>query len=84
MLINSNKHGCVKMHDLVLAFVLGGVSKSDCAWIINHGDVTQVAGREESCKRISLTCKGMPKFPQDFKYPNLSLLQLMNGDLSLN
>ncbi|KAL8245638.1 hypothetical protein R6Q59_006854 [Mikania micrantha] len=71
------------MHDLVLAFVLGVVSKSDRAWIIKHGDVTKLAGREESCKRISLTCKGMSKFPQDFKYPNLSLLQLMNGDFSL-
>ncbi|KAD7477064.1 hypothetical protein E3N88_00200 [Mikania micrantha] len=83
LLINSHKHGCVKMHDLVLAFVLGVVSKSDRAWIIKHGDVTKLAGREESCKRISLTCKGMSKFPQDFKYPNLSLLQLMNGDFSL-
>ncbi|KAD7476998.1 hypothetical protein E3N88_00134 [Mikania micrantha] len=83
LLINSHKHGCVKMHDLVLAFVLGVVSKSDRAWIIKHGDVTKLAGREESCKRISITCKGMSKFPQDFKYPNLSLLQLMNGDFSL-
>ncbi|KAD7476913.1 hypothetical protein E3N88_00049 [Mikania micrantha] len=83
MLIKSNKHGCVRMHDLVLSFVLGVVSKSDRAWIINHGNVTQLAGGEEACKRISLTCKGMSEFAQDFKYPNLSLLQLMNGDLSL-
>ncbi|KAL8245708.1 hypothetical protein R6Q59_006924 [Mikania micrantha] len=87
LLINSNKHGCVRMHDLVLSFVLGVVSKSDRAWIINHGNVIQLTGREEmvreSCKRISLTCMGMSEFPQDFKYPNLSLLQLKNGDFSL-
>ncbi|KAD7476988.1 hypothetical protein E3N88_00124 [Mikania micrantha] len=83
LLINNYEDSCVKMHDLVLSFVLGVVSKSDCAWIINHGDVTQLAGREESSKRISLTCTGMSEFPQDFKYPNLSLLQLMNGEFSL-
>ncbi|KAD7477043.1 hypothetical protein E3N88_00179 [Mikania micrantha] len=79
--------GCVKMHALVHAFVLRVISESDRAWIINHGDVTQLAAKEEmmreSCKRISLTCMGMSEFPQDFKYPNLSLLQLMNGDFSL-
>ncbi|KAD7476962.1 hypothetical protein E3N88_00098 [Mikania micrantha] len=83
LLINSNKHGCVRMHDLVLYFVLNVVSKSDRAWIINHGDVTQLAGREESCKKMSLTCMDMSEFPQDFKYPNLSFLQLMNGESSL-
>ncbi|KAL8245643.1 hypothetical protein R6Q59_006859 [Mikania micrantha] len=83
MLINSNKHGCVRMHDLVLSFVLGVVSKSDRDWIIKHGDVTQLARREESCKRMSLTCMGMSEFPQDFKYPNLSFLRFMNGESSL-
>ncbi|KAD7476976.1 hypothetical protein E3N88_00112 [Mikania micrantha] len=88
LLINSYEQvGCVKMHDLVHAFVLGVVSKSDRAWIINHSDVTQLAAKEEmmreSCKRMSLTCMGMSEFPQDFKYPNLSLLQLMKGEFSL-
>ncbi|KAL8245650.1 hypothetical protein R6Q59_006866 [Mikania micrantha] len=79
LLINSYEQvGCVKMHDLVHAFVLGVVSKSDRAWIINHSDVTQLAAKEEmmreSCKRMAA---------QDFKYPNLSLLQLMKGEFSL-
>ncbi|KAL8245686.1 hypothetical protein R6Q59_006902 [Mikania micrantha] len=87
LLINSYEQvGCVKMHDLVHAFVYA-VSKSDRSCIINHGHVTQLSEEEktriEACKRISITCKGMSEFPQEFKYPNLPLLQLMNGDLSL-
>ncbi|KAF5770847.1 putative P-loop containing nucleoside triphosphate hydrolase, leucine-rich repeat domain superfamily [Helianthus annuus] len=86
LLINSDHLGCVKMHDLVLAFVLGRVSKGDPTWIINHSDMSKW-GRDElsnSCSKISLTCRGMPEFPRDFKYVNLSLLQLMHGDLLLN
>ncbi|KAJ0617001.1 hypothetical protein HanRHA438_Chr02g0095071 [Helianthus annuus] len=37
----------------------------------------------KSCKRISLTCMGMSEFPRDFKYPDLSFIQLMDGDQSL-
>ncbi|KAJ0705033.1 putative P-loop containing nucleoside triphosphate hydrolase, leucine-rich repeat domain superfamily [Helianthus annuus] len=86
LLINSDHPGCVKMHDLVLAFVLGRVSKGDPTWIINHSDMSKW-GRDElskSCSEISLTCRGMSEFPRDFKYVNLSLLQLMHGDLLLN
>ncbi|CAI9270339.1 unnamed protein product [Lactuca saligna] len=77
--------GCVKMHDLVLDFVLGRVSKGDHPWIINHGDNSKwsSAGMSESCNRISITCRGMFEFPRDFKYPNLALLRLMHGDKSL-
>ncbi|KAJ0953259.1 putative P-loop containing nucleoside triphosphate hydrolase, leucine-rich repeat domain superfamily [Helianthus annuus] len=85
LLMDSEQPGCVKLHDLVLAFVLATVSKCDFAWIVNHGDVS-TWGRDqmnESCKRISLTCMGMSEFPRDFKYPDLSLIQLMDGDLSL-
>ncbi|KAM0013758.1 putative P-loop containing nucleoside triphosphate hydrolase, leucine-rich repeat domain superfamily [Helianthus debilis subsp. tardiflorus] len=85
LLMDSERLGCVKMHDLVLAFVLARVSKGDFAWIVNHGDVS-TWGRDEmneSCKRISLTCMGMSEFPRDFKYPGLSFIQLMDGDRSL-
>ncbi|KAM0024914.1 putative P-loop containing nucleoside triphosphate hydrolase, leucine-rich repeat domain superfamily [Helianthus debilis subsp. tardiflorus] len=85
LLMESEWRGCVKLHDLVLAFVLGTVSKGDFAWIVNHGDVS-TWGRDEmneSCKRISLTCMGMSEFPRDFKYPDLSFIQLMDGDESL-
>ncbi|CAH1435289.1 unnamed protein product [Lactuca virosa] len=77
--------GCVKMHDLVLDFVLGRVSKGDHPWIINHGDNSKgsSAGMSESCNRISITCRGMFEFPRDFKYLNLALLRLMDGDKSL-
>ncbi|XP_052624218.1 uncharacterized protein LOC111902539 isoform X2 [Lactuca sativa] len=77
--------GCVKMHDLVLDFVLGRVSKGDHPWIINHGDNSKwcSAGMSESCNKISITCRGMFEFPRDFKYPNLALLRLMHGDKSL-
>ncbi|CAH1437305.1 unnamed protein product [Lactuca virosa] len=80
LLMNSDDDGCVKMHDLVLAFVLGRVSKGDHPWIINHGDISKWS---RACKRVSITCTGMSEFPRDFWYPNLSLLRLMHGDKSL-
>ncbi|XP_023742243.1 disease resistance protein At4g27190 isoform X2 [Lactuca sativa] len=85
LLMDSDYIGCVKMHDLVLAFVLGKVSKGDNPWVINHGDISKWSRAEvrESCKRISITCTGMHEFPNDSKYPNLSLLRLMDGDKSL-
>ncbi|KAJ0466370.1 putative P-loop containing nucleoside triphosphate hydrolase, leucine-rich repeat domain superfamily [Helianthus annuus] len=84
LLIIGDQVGCVKMHDLVLAFVVGRVSNGDPAWIIKHHDVSKWdTGIGELCKQVSLTCMGLSKFPGDFKYPNLSHLQLMHGSLSL-
>ncbi|KAF5767109.1 putative P-loop containing nucleoside triphosphate hydrolase, leucine-rich repeat domain superfamily [Helianthus annuus] len=85
LLISSDHVRCVKLHDIVLAFVLGEVSKEYYACLINHGDVSKWDEDEigESCKKISLTCRGLKHFPRHFKYPNLSLLQLMHGDESL-
>ncbi|MFS8006194.1 putative P-loop containing nucleoside triphosphate hydrolase, leucine-rich repeat domain superfamily [Helianthus anomalus] len=83
LLINGDHVGCVKMHDLVLVFVLGEFFGKKYPYIINHGDVSKWGEDEigESCKRISLTCRGLSEFPREFKYPNLSLLQLMHGDM---
>ncbi|KAL7613560.1 hypothetical protein Lser_V15G04786 [Lactuca serriola] len=85
LLMDSDCIGCVKMHDLVLAFVISRVSKGHHPWIINHGDISKWSRAEvkESCNRISITCTGMSEFPGDSKYPNLSLLRLMDGDKSL-
>ncbi|XP_052624216.1 disease resistance protein L6 isoform X3 [Lactuca sativa] len=85
LLMDSDYIGCVKMHDLVLAFVLSRVSKGDHPWMINHGDISKWSRAEvkDSCKRVSITCTGMSEFAGDFKYPNLSLLRLMDGDKSL-
>ncbi|KAJ0606061.1 putative P-loop containing nucleoside triphosphate hydrolase, leucine-rich repeat domain superfamily [Helianthus annuus] len=85
LLMDSERLGCVKMHDLVLAFVLARVSEDDFAWIVNHGDVSSWCRDEmnESCKRISLRCMGMSEFPRDFKCPDVSFIQLMDGDQSL-
>ncbi|GJR58206.1 NB-ARC domains-containing protein [Tanacetum coccineum] len=81
---------CVKMHDLVLAFVVGTVSKGgeDGCWIIHHDDFSKWSeannmSQSESCQQISLACKGMSEFPSEFKFPNLSLLKLMHGNESL-
>nr|GFB95913.1 NB-ARC domains-containing protein [Tanacetum cinerariifolium] len=85
LLIDSDYPECVKMHDLVLAFVLGEVSKGEHPWIINHGDISRWSRAEmrRSCQKISLTCMGMTEFPKEFKYPNLTLLRLMGGDRTL-
>nr|GEV94324.1 disease resistance protein At4g27190-like [Tanacetum cinerariifolium] len=85
LLIDSDYLECVKMHDLVLAFVLGKVSKGDHPWIINHGDISRWSRAEmsRSCQKLSLTCMGMTEFQNEFKYPNLTLLRLMSGDRTL-
>ncbi|MFS7986510.1 putative P-loop containing nucleoside triphosphate hydrolase, leucine-rich repeat domain superfamily [Helianthus anomalus] len=84
LLINGDHPGCVKMHNLVHAFVLSVVSKGNRAWIIDHSKWGRYDMRDwESCERISLTCTYMSKFPRDFKCPNPSHLQLTDGDISL-
>jgi hypothetical protein len=85
LLIDSDYLECVKMHDLVLAFVLGEVSKGNHPWIINHGDISRWSRAEmsRSCQKISLSCKGMTEFPKEFKYPNLTLLRLTGGNMTL-
>nr|XP_043631550.1 disease resistance protein At4g27190-like [Erigeron canadensis] len=85
LLLSSDHSDCVKMHDLVLAFVVAKVSKGNHPWIINHSDVSNWSRAEmsKSCRSISLTCTGMSEFPSDLNYPNVSLLRLMNGDKSL-
>ncbi|KAL7613131.1 hypothetical protein Lser_V15G04866 [Lactuca serriola] len=85
LLIESDDVGCVKMHDLVCAFVLGMFSEVEHASIVNHGNMPEWTENDitDSCKRISLTCKSMSKFPGDFKFPNLMILKLMHGDKSL-
>ncbi|KAJ9541990.1 hypothetical protein OSB04_028496 [Centaurea solstitialis] len=83
LLIDGDFPGCVKMHDLVLAFVLATVETGDHASFINHSDSSKWSGEDikESCKRLSLTCTGMSEFSESFsKCPNLSLLKLMHGD----
>ncbi|GKF62425.1 NB-ARC domains-containing protein, partial [Tanacetum coccineum] len=67
---------------LVLAFVVGTVSKGgeDGCWIIHHDDFStwsEVNNMSQSCKQISLACKGMSEFP------DLTVLKLMQGDESL-
>ncbi|PWA73922.1 NB-ARC domains-containing protein [Artemisia annua] len=85
---DSDDYECVKVHDLVLAFVVNTVSKGgeDGCWIIHHNDFSkwsEANSMSQSCKQISLACKGMSEFPSEFKFPNLLVLKLMQGDESL-
>ncbi|XP_023750641.1 disease resistance protein RPS2 [Lactuca sativa] len=89
LLIESDVVGCVKLHDLVRAFILDMFCKVEHASIVNHGSSkpgwpeTENDVIRTSCKRISLTCKGMIEFPSDLKFPNVLILKLMHGDKSL-
>ncbi|KAD7478959.1 hypothetical protein E3N88_02095 [Mikania micrantha] len=79
LLTKSDKVGCVKMHDLVRAFVLNKVSDIKQASFMNYHDDNN--SDRYSCKRILLKCTNMTEFPVDFtKYPNLSMLMLMDGN----
>ncbi|XP_076889970.1 disease resistance protein At4g27190-like [Bidens hawaiensis] len=73
---------CVRMHDLARAFVLDDISKFKQASIVNPSDMSKWPTQDtrESCERILLTCKGMSEFPEDFYFPNVLLLKIMDGD----
>ncbi|KAD7478923.1 hypothetical protein E3N88_02059 [Mikania micrantha] len=79
LLTKSDKVGCVKMHDLVRAFVLNKVSDVKQASFMNYHDDNN--SHRYSCERILLKCTNMTQFPVDFtNYPNLSMLMLMHGN----
>ncbi|MFS7895585.1 putative P-loop containing nucleoside triphosphate hydrolase, leucine-rich repeat domain superfamily [Helianthus anomalus] len=79
LLTESDVNGCVKMHDLVRAFVLSNFSKVKQASIVNHDSMASKRLLSDSCERILLKCTGMSGFPVDFNSTNLSLLILMDG-----
>ncbi|KAI7752914.1 hypothetical protein M8C21_000073, partial [Ambrosia artemisiifolia] len=79
LLTESDVNGCVKMHDLVRAFVLSNFSKVKQASIVNYDHMSSECLIQDSCERILLKCTGMSGFPADFKSSNLSLLILMDG-----
>ncbi|CAI9270375.1 unnamed protein product [Lactuca saligna] len=82
LLLESDDIRCIKMHDLVRSFVLGMYSEVEHASIVNHGNTLECHADDtyDSCKRLSLTCKSMSEFPEDLRFPNLTILKLMHGD----
>ncbi|KAJ0693070.1 putative AAA+ ATPase domain, P-loop containing nucleoside triphosphate hydrolase [Helianthus annuus] len=82
LLTESDRMGCVKMHDLVRLFALSNFSKVKQASIVYHDNLSghQLINNDakESYERILLKCTGFSRFPVDFSYPNLSLLIVMN------
>ncbi|KAJ0693047.1 putative AAA+ ATPase domain, P-loop containing nucleoside triphosphate hydrolase [Helianthus annuus] len=79
LLTKSDENGCVKMHDLVRAFVLSNFSKVKQASIANINNISAKRLSKNSYERILLKCAGMSGFPSDINYTNLSLLILMDG-----
>ncbi|PWA76310.1 NB-ARC domains-containing protein [Artemisia annua] len=86
---DSDDNECVKLHDLVLAFVVSTVSKGggDGCWIIHHDDFSKWSEdvtMSQSCKRISLACNevlsfansGITILPSTFE--NLKKLRLLD------
>ncbi|XP_023760075.1 uncharacterized protein LOC111908479 isoform X2 [Lactuca sativa] len=85
LLIKVDDVQCIKMHDLIRSFVLDMFSKVEHASIVNHGNTLEWPADDmhDSCKGLSLTCKGICEFCGDLKFPNLMILKLMHGDKSL-
>ncbi|KAM0055034.1 putative AAA+ ATPase domain, P-loop containing nucleoside triphosphate hydrolase [Helianthus debilis subsp. tardiflorus] len=79
LLTESDENGCVKMHDLVRAFVLSNFSKVKQASIANLDNIAAERLAENSYERILLKGAGMSEFPSDINDTNLSLLILMDG-----
>nr|XP_043606719.1 uncharacterized protein LOC122578755 isoform X2 [Erigeron canadensis] len=85
LLTESDEIECVKMHDLVRAFVLSNFSKVKQASFINHENMSTRLAEDayESYERILLNCTGMAELPSDFNYQDLSFFMLMNGNRPL-
>ncbi|CAH1435331.1 unnamed protein product [Lactuca virosa] len=81
LLIKVDDFQCIKMHDLIRAFVLDMFSKVEHASIVNHGNTLEWPADDmhDSCKRLSLTCKGISEFCGDLKFPNLMMLRFMES-----
>ncbi|KAM0055026.1 putative AAA+ ATPase domain, P-loop containing nucleoside triphosphate hydrolase [Helianthus debilis subsp. tardiflorus] len=79
LLTKSDENGCVKMHDLVRAFVLSNFTEVKQASIANLDNLSAKRLAKDPYERILLKCAGMSGFPSDTNYTNLSLLILMDG-----
>ncbi|CAI9271039.1 unnamed protein product [Lactuca saligna] len=85
LLMESEDVSCIKMHDLMLSFVLNMVSKGKDASFVRYGSMPKWTEDDMSIyERIISTCEGMTRFPEDLKFPKLSFLKLMQGDESLS
>ncbi|XP_076941335.1 disease resistance protein At4g27190-like [Bidens hawaiensis] len=79
LLTKSDRMGCVKMHDLMRAFVLSNFSNVKQASIVSHDDMSWERLTNDSYERLLLKFTGMPELFAEFNYPNLLLLMLMDG-----
>ncbi|KAI7728779.1 hypothetical protein M8C21_031624, partial [Ambrosia artemisiifolia] len=79
LLVQSDREGLVKMHDLVRDFVVTNFSKFKQASIMNLDNNAYDQLKEvESYERLLLKCEGIFEFQEDFNHPNLKFLMLMS------
>ncbi|XP_065873893.1 probable disease resistance protein At4g27220 [Euphorbia lathyris] len=80
LLLDGEKDGCVKMHDILRDFAISISSKDKHPYIAGSEKVMEKwpeTSQYENCSAISFVCDEIKEHPVDLKCPKLELLQLI-------
>ncbi|KAL7170096.1 hypothetical protein ACSBR2_035028 [Camellia fascicularis] len=79
LLMDSEREGCVKMHDVVRDVAISIASREEHSFMVRCDEALKEWPEKERHKNyavISLRCTGMSKLPDNLEFPKLHLLQL--------
>ncbi|KAI7996710.1 Disease resistance protein [Camellia lanceoleosa] len=77
--MDSERQGCVKMHDVVHDVAISIASREEHSFMVRCDDALKEwpeKERHKSCAVISLRCTGMSELPDNLEFPKLHLLRL--------
>ncbi|THG09289.1 hypothetical protein TEA_000381 [Camellia sinensis var. sinensis] len=84
LLMDGERKGCVKMHDVVRDVALSIASKKEHSFMVRCDDALKEWPEKERHKNyavISLQCIGMSELPDNLEFPELHLLRLEKGSV---
>ncbi|KAI7998690.1 Disease resistance protein [Camellia lanceoleosa] len=84
LLMDGERKGCVKMHDVVRDVALSIASKKEHSFMVRCDDALKEWPEKERHKNyavISLQCTGMSELPDNLEFPELHLLRLEKGSV---
>ncbi|CAL5351016.1 unnamed protein product [Camellia sinensis] len=85
LLMDSERQGCVKMHDVVRDVVISIASREEHSFLVRCDDALKEWPEKERHKNyavISLRCTGTSKLPDNLEFPKLYLLRLEDNHAS--
>ncbi|GMP85121.1 hypothetical protein CsSME_00038408 [Camellia sinensis var. sinensis] len=85
LLMDSERQGCVKMHDVVRDVAISIASREEHSFLVRCDDALKEWPEKERHKNyavISLRCTGTSKLPDNLEFPKLYLLRLEDNHAS--